>query len=413
MRLLQPLRHRAVALLWSGLALSAVGDQLYAVALAWIAVGVLGAGAGYLTALQSACILLSVLFAGRWLDRWDHRRVLATGYLIEAATLTLVVAAWTGTGTASPTLLVLTVVILSVGVGVSRPAVQAILPDLLPDHAQLPAANALIDSTERIARLAGPLIVGALAGVLPEQHFLTLDALSFVAAAIATLLFPVGVEHARVPAAHAFDGMLRGFAAVRRDPLLKDCWSVAGIANGTWIVTFYLCVPLAIDRAGVSGLGGSGLGAFGLVIACYGVANFAALLVVGNREMPPRPERQIIAARVVMMAGMVIVALASWLAPPDLLLPGFMLGAFVSAPAGPMTDVPLAYMRQTRTGPGGVAPAVRAFIANNQVGSIVGLLAAPALIRWLGIGSVAGLCAALTAGLGVFMALRSERYART
>lgn len=411
MRLLQPLRQRSVAVLWSGLVLSAIGDQLYGVALTWIAVGVLGAAAGYLTALQSACILLSVLFAGRWFDRWDQRRALVAVSLAEAGTLAVVVLAWTAAGAASPVLLVLAVVVLSAGVGVSRPAVQAILPELVLDRTQLPAVNALIDSSERIARLLGPLLVGALAGLLPEKHFLTLDALSFVAAALAAFLLPAAADVARVPAGRAFDSILRGIAAVRRDPLLHDCWAVAGIANGTWVVTFYLCVPLAIDRAGAAGFGGSGLGAFGIVIGCYGLTNFAALLVVGSREMPPRPERQIIAAKFVMMAGMAIVALAAWLAPPAWLLPGFMLGALLSAPAGPMADVPVAIMRQTRTGQGGVAPAVRAFIANNQIGSIAGLLAAPALIRWLGVASTAALCATLTAAIGLFMVLRRARYA--
>lgn len=39
MGILRPLRGRSMALLWGGLSLSAVGDQLYAVALTWIAVG--------------------------------------------------------------------------------------------------------------------------------------------------------------------------------------------------------------------------------------------------------------------------------------------------------------------------------------------------------------------------------------
>ena len=406
MRLLQPLHHRSVALLWSGLALSAIGDQLYAVALTWIAVGVLGPAAGYLTALQSACILLSVLFAGRWLDRWDQRRTLIADYLVEAAALALVVIAWTAAGAASPALLVLAVIVLSVGIGITRPAVQAVLPELLPSRAQLPAANALIDSTERIARLAGPLIVGVLAGLLPEKHFLTLDAASFALAALAAAMLPARGNPASARPGRVMDAMLRGVAAVRRDPLLHDCWAMAGIANGAWIVTFYLCVPLAIDHAGATGLG-----AFGLVIACYGATNFAALLVVGNREMPPRPEHQIIAAKFVMMAGMIVVALTAWLAPPALLLPGFMLGALIAAPSGPMVDVPIAVMRQTRLGPAEVAPAVRAFIASNQVGNIVGLLAAPLLIRALGVGSVAGLCAAMTAGIGLFMARRRRSYA--
>ncbi len=62
-------------------------------------------------------------------------------------------------------------------------------------------------------------------------------------------------------------------------------------------------------------------------------------------------------------------------------------------------------------GPGEVAPAVRAFIASNQVGNITGLLVAPVLIRWFGIGGVSALCSMLTAGVGLFMLLRYQRYA--
>jgi hypothetical protein len=62
-------------------------------------------------------------------------------------------------------------------------------------------------------------------------------------------------------------------------------------------------------------------------------------------------------------------------------------------------------------GPGEVAPVVRAFIASNQVGSITGLLVAPVLIRWIGVGGVAALCSLLTAGAGLFMLSRYQRYA--
>jgi DHA3 family macrolide efflux protein-like MFS transporter len=51
--LLRPLAIGRVRLLWGALTLSAMGDQLYAVALVWVAVGVLGPAAGYLSALQA------------------------------------------------------------------------------------------------------------------------------------------------------------------------------------------------------------------------------------------------------------------------------------------------------------------------------------------------------------------------
>src|SRR5271156_7007181 len=98
MRLLRPLRDAPIALLWVGLATSAVGDQLYAVVLTWIAVAVFGAAAGYLTALQAAVILLTALGSGRWADRRPHRSVMIGADLSRPTGLLVVVGAWLGGG---------------------------------------------------------------------------------------------------------------------------------------------------------------------------------------------------------------------------------------------------------------------------------------------------------------------------
>ena len=73
MRLLLPLRDGRVARLWSALALSAIGDQLYTVAMGWVAVGVFGAAAGYLSAVRAAIILLAAFFGGSLMDRWNRQ----------------------------------------------------------------------------------------------------------------------------------------------------------------------------------------------------------------------------------------------------------------------------------------------------------------------------------------------------
>ena len=46
MFILKTLTHRPIRLLWGGQVLSAVGDELYKVALIWVAVGLVGARAG-------------------------------------------------------------------------------------------------------------------------------------------------------------------------------------------------------------------------------------------------------------------------------------------------------------------------------------------------------------------------------
>ena len=115
MRIFQPLRGAPVALLWGGLSLSALGDQLYAVAMTWIAVQVVGSNAGYLAALQSAVVLLAVLGIGRWADRWDHQRSMIGADLSRAAILLAVVIVWLATGGPSAAQLVAAIVVLAAG----------------------------------------------------------------------------------------------------------------------------------------------------------------------------------------------------------------------------------------------------------------------------------------------------------
>src|SRR5580704_7531782 len=151
MRVLRPLRGRSMALLWGGLSSSAVGDQLYAVALTWIAVGVLGSNAGYLTALQAFIGLLAVLSIGVWADRWEQLRGMIAADLASAAVLLGVVAAALASGRPGVTGLVCAIVVLALGQAVFRPALQSVLPSVVENTRLLPAANGLLDATGRIA----------------------------------------------------------------------------------------------------------------------------------------------------------------------------------------------------------------------------------------------------------------------
>ncbi len=64
--ILRPLALRNVALLWCGLSMSAIGDQLFIVVLGWIAVETFGTNAGFLTALQAGVMLTTASWQGAW-----------------------------------------------------------------------------------------------------------------------------------------------------------------------------------------------------------------------------------------------------------------------------------------------------------------------------------------------------------
>ncbi len=255
------LRDMSIALLWGGLATSAVGDQLYAVALSWIAVAVFGAAAGYLTALQAVIVLLTAVCSGHWADRRAHRSVMIATDLGRAAVLLVVVAAWLAVGHPPAWGLVLTVLVLAAGQALFRPALQATLPGLVADRVLLRATNGLLDSTDRMARLLGPGLVALLAGFLPVVHFLTLDATTFVASALAIWLLgrlrPLP-RTAPNPGESIGAAIARGFRAMRQHALLGYVLGSTCVINGAWYVAMFLGVPLAIEHLEVRGPGGSG-----------------------------------------------------------------------------------------------------------------------------------------------------------
>jgi MFS transporter, DHA3 family, macrolide efflux protein len=385
MRILLPLRGRSMALLWGGLSFSAVGDQLYAVALTWIAVGVLGSNAGYLGALQFFIGLLAVLFIGVWADRWEQLRGMITADLASAAVLLAVVAAALVSGQTGLTGLVCAIVVLALGQAVFRPALQSVLPSVVEDARLLPAANGLLDATNRIARLLGPGLVALLVSAVPVIHFLTIDAATFLASAIALSLIrhrraalPAPPRNAREP---IWSGVVRGYRATARHKLLGYYLTVSGPLNGAWYAVFYLCLPLMITRSEGSQ---TGLGSYGLILSAYGCGNLASTVFFGGRTLPARPQFQMLGGNVQGGCGILLLAAANAL-PAEWRLAGFAAASAVTAMGGPMQDIPTAVLRQTRLAPADRAAAMRAYMAMVYLGILVAMLLTPAAIGWFGI----------------------------
>jgi DHA3 family macrolide efflux protein-like MFS transporter len=411
MRILQPLRDGAVAALWGGLATAAIGDQLYAVTLSWIAVGVFGTAAGYLTALQALAVLVTALACGAWADRREHRRVMIVADVARAGVLIVVVAAWLVAGDPPAWGLVLAVLVLAAGQAFFRPALQAILPELVPTPSLLPATNALLDTTQRIARLLGPGVVAMLAGLLPLVHFLSLDAATFFASAAAVVL--IGrLRHLAPVQPHAqteriFGSIARGFRAMWQHTLLAYVLVTTGIINSVWYAVMFLALPLMINRLGIIGPGGTGLGAYGLVISCYGSTNLLATLVVGGRGIPVRPARLMCGGNMIFGLGVLLLG-ATMLLPLPLAarLPCLVVTAAFAAIGGPMSDITTAILRQTLLRRGDIAPAMRAYMVMNNVGLLMAMLIAPRALDVFGIAPVIVICGCMVAMLGLAGLLR-------
>jgi DHA3 family macrolide efflux protein-like MFS transporter len=402
--ILRPLATRNVALLWGGLAMSAIGDQLFLVVLGWVAVQEFGTNAGLLTALQAAVMLVTALLAGRVADSMSHRQAMISADVLRAVVLGLMVVVWLGLGRPTGIMLVGSVLALAVGNALFRPALMAVVPAIAPES-MLPATNALIDTTERIARLLGPGLIGIAAATLPLVHFVTIDVATFAVSALAVTASVT--SRAQSAPSSRRDGiwasLSRGFVAVRRDPLLGFVLSVTGVINGAWYAAYFLGLPLMLVEGGVAG----GIAAFGTVISGYGLTNLATTLIVGNRPISRYPARMIFGGNLFLGVGVLLLGLAGLVLPTHLLLAGLVGAALVSAIGGPMQDITVATRRQTILAPPDIAAGTRAFVVVNQAGLLLGLLASPLLFSLLGVAPTVMACglavlAASAAGLWRF-----------
>ncbi len=288
------------------------------------------------------------------------------------------------------------IVVLAAGEAVFRPALAATLPALLPDRALLPAANALFDTTERSARLLGPGLVGVLAGALPVVHFFTLDAATFLLSAAAVLCLGRGPRPLPRPRMS-----LLGRHRRMDSPWCADtgcsgpCCCSPGRSTGLWVAAFYLALPLLIEQAGITGPGGTGLGAYGLVISAYGCTNLLATL--GDRQPRLAGASGADDVRGFGDRGAGHGGARAWARSRG--LPALMAASAFGAVGGPMKDIPAAVLRQTELPAGDVAAAMRAFMVVSYGGVLVAMLAMPSVVRALGPMTLVGLCGAGLVGL--------------
>ena len=195
------------------------------------------------------------------------------------------------------------------------------------------------------------------------------------------------------------ESVLRGFRIVWRHRVLRLVLLFTGPLNGAWYVSLLLGVPLLIARLGVTGPGGTGLGAFGIVISAYGFGNLVATLVLGSRGMPAKPARRIFAGGLVLGAGALLFAFVPLL-PPNLRLAGLAAAAAIEAVGGPMQDIAVAVLRQTELPQHEIPAAMRAFLVAGNAGMLLAMLAAPALFALIGLPASLALCAAIIAATG-------------
>ncbi len=383
--MLKAFRHPPIKRLWVGQAFSSIGDEIYRVGLTWLAVGLIGADTGYLSAAQAAALMTLSFVGGKWAEHWDPLRTMIRVDLLRAL-IVLIPVTYSYFAPVPFSLLVGVAIVLS-GLGAFfDPALQTVLPKFSPNIPTLRAATGLMTTTIRLARMVGPAIVSAISGIVPPIHYFTLDSLSFIFSA--GMLLPLQTKalpkHVRAPrqSISFHDAIFGGFKALQKQRGMSFILLAKAVTSSTWNLAFGLGFALLVNE-----LTPGDTRSFGMVIAAYGLGNFAGALFFGNQERP-RPAHMMFVGFVWMGVGFIGLShcrTIEWI---------MAWGAFAGF-SGTMNEVTFFDLVQSRFPLSDIARIVRLRLATDTATSLVLYLIAPMLFRMLPVSHVIEMCGVL------------------
>ena len=287
-RLTAPLRLREFRLLWSGMAISLLGDGIFFVALPWQVYQLSDAA----TALSVVGIAMSLphivllLVGGVVSDRFDRRRVMMVADAIRG----LAVAAL-GLLSISGSIRLWHVMVIAAAFGAGTaffgPAFDAIVPEIVPPEL-LTRANALDQIVRPAAwRMLGPALGGWIIAAFGDRAggAFMVDAATFGASILCLSVMSARAKAraGRGDVGSAWREIKEGFRYVRSQTWLWGTLVAAAFAYLVFLGPTEVLLPHIVKYE----MGRSARD-LGFILALGGVGSMAAALFMGRREMPRR-----------------------------------------------------------------------------------------------------------------------------
>jgi DHA3 family macrolide efflux protein-like MFS transporter len=402
MLMLKALKNRAISRLWLGQVGSAIGDEIYRVAFIWLAVGLIGENTGYLAALQLVAVLVFGVFGGKWADRWSPYRTMI-GVDLFRAVITLTPVFLFFIHRPSFTALVVSSVILS-GLGAFfEPALQAARPIAARDAQTLKAANGLMSTTLRLARVMGPAIIGLLSVFMQTIHFFTLNALSYVFSTYCVFSIRSLIPSAAIPKpekeAHVLTNFISSMKVLNSKPSVKRLLMTKSLMGATWGVVYGLGIALVVHD-----IDANNVKAFGLVMGAYGIGNIVAAIWIGNTERK-NPERILYLGLIWLGAGFAMIGLVKS-------FPLLLLAAALTAIGGPLNDLPFTDIVQLEFHLKDLPKIFRLRMIIETLFSLILTLLSPLLFKTFSVRPViigCGVFVILTSGYGLIQTFRTSK----
>ena len=305
-RVLQAFRSRNFRLLWTGQAISLLGDAAFVVALGWRTFDLTGSARslGLVLTFQGVGVLTTVLVGGALADRYDRRTLMLVS---DAARFGVIAALAMINASGHLTIHSLAAIALVEGLatGFFTPALGGLIP-LVVEDARLGSANALIGIARQGSFLIGPAVASVLYGVAGATFVFGFNACSYlVSFGFVFATRPRAAERA------SDDGTLRaigeGFRYIAGVPWLWITISLfAFVLMLQWASIQVLTPKLVREHFDL------GVGAYGLLFSLIGGGMIIGSFLVG--QLNPQRRRGVI-SYLIWIANSVLVivfALSPW-----------------------------------------------------------------------------------------------------
>jgi len=321
-RVLQAFKSRNFRLLWTGQAISLLGDAAFVVALGWRTFDLTGSARslGLVLTFQGVGVLTTVLVGGALADRYDRRTLMLVS---DAARFVVigVLAVMDAGGHLTIHSLAAIALVEGLATGFFTPALGGLIP-LVVEDARLGSANALIGIARQSSFLIGPSVASLLYGLAGATVVFGFNACTYlVSFAFVFATRPRQQERA------SDDGTL---GAIR-----EGFRYIAGVP-WLWITIALFAFVLMLQWASIQVLTPKlvrehfdlGVGAYGLIFSLIGGGMIIGSFLVGQLDL--RRRRGVISYLIwITNSALVIVfALAPWypLAASAAFLRGICIG---------------------------------------------------------------------------------------
>jgi len=320
-RVLQAFRSRDFRLLWTGQAISLLGDTAFVVALGWRTFTLTGSprSLGYVLTLQGVGLLSTVLVGGALADRYERRTLMLVSDAARFGIIGVLVAV-DATGHLSIGLLAGLAFAEGLATGFFTPALGGLLP-LVVDEPGLGSANALIGMARQASLLVGPSVAGVLYGFAGSTVVFGFNAVSY----LASFAFVWATRPPRAEPAEAqgtFREIWTGIRYVRSVP-----WLWVTITLFAFVLMFQWAPIQVLTPKLVRSHFDLGVRAYGLIFSMLGAGMIVG--AVSFAQWSPRRRRGILSYLIWILNSLLVIvfALSPWY--PLALVASFARGACI------------------------------------------------------------------------------------